>query len=151
MKTITFYSYKGGVGRSLTLSNIAMRLADLGKKVCIIDFDLEAPGLHLKFKNYLNQSKIKNGLVEYICEFQSDNFIPKKIQDYIVNISYKGTLGGSIDLLPAGNINSNNYWSKLSSINWKNLFYSEQSHGVNLFIAPKRAYKKRFKSRFYFN
>ena len=47
MKTITFYSYKGGVGRSLTLSNIATRLADLGKKVCIIDFDLEAPGLHL--------------------------------------------------------------------------------------------------------
>jgi MinD-like ATPase involved in chromosome partitioning or flagellar assembly len=36
MKTITFYSYKGGVGRSLTLSNIAMRLADLGKKVVLL-------------------------------------------------------------------------------------------------------------------
>ena len=84
MKTITFYSYKGGVGRSLTLSNIAMRLADLGKKVCIIDFDLEAPGLHLKFKKYLTQSKIKRGLVEYINEFQNDSILPTEIKSYIL-------------------------------------------------------------------
>ena len=42
MKTLTFYSYKGGVGRSLALVNIATRLSEFGKKVCIIDFDLEA-------------------------------------------------------------------------------------------------------------
>ena len=30
MKTITFYSYKGGVGRSLALVNIATRLAEFG-------------------------------------------------------------------------------------------------------------------------
>lgn len=142
MKTITFYSYKGGVGRSLTLSNIATRLADLGKKVCIIDFDLEAPGLHLKFKKYINQSQIKNGLVEYICDFQNDNFIPKKINNYISNISYKGTLNGSISLIPAGNINHNAYWSKLSSINWKDLFYSEESYGVNLLLHLKELIKK---------
>ena len=46
MKTITFYSYKGGVGRTLALANIAKRLSEFGKKVCLIDFDLEAPGLH---------------------------------------------------------------------------------------------------------
>lgn len=142
MKTITFYSYKGGVGRSLTLSNIAMRLADLGKKVCIIDFDLEAPGLHLKFKNYLNNNRIKNGLVEYICGFQNDKYIPKTISDYVVPLSYKGTLEGSINLLPAGNINDNDYWSKLSSINWKDLFYSEQSNGVNLLLHLKELIKK---------
>ena len=50
MKTITFYSYKGGVGRTLALSNIANKLSEFGKKVCIIDFDLEAPGLHIKFQ-----------------------------------------------------------------------------------------------------
>ncbi|MBU0764165.1 MAG: AAA family ATPase, partial [Bacteroidetes bacterium] len=38
MKTITFYSYKGGVGRTLALANIAKRLAEFGKKVCLIDF-----------------------------------------------------------------------------------------------------------------
>lgn len=57
MKTITFYSYKGGVGRSLALVNIATRLAEFGKKVCVLDFDLEAPGLHLKFPDSKNKIK----------------------------------------------------------------------------------------------
>ena len=69
MKTITFYSYKGGVGRSLALANIATRLAEFGKKVCLLDFDLEAPGLHYKFSTLLSNQKkeIKNGIVDYIA------------------------------------------------------------------------------------
>jgi MinD-like ATPase involved in chromosome partitioning or flagellar assembly/lipopolysaccharide biosynthesis regulator YciM len=148
MKTITFYSYKGGVGRSLTLSNIAMRLADLGKKVCIIDFDLEAPGLHLKFKKYLTQSKIERGLVEYIDEFQNNSILPSEIKNHIVNLDYKGTLNGSINLLPAGNINNNDYWKRLSSIDWKELFYSEQSNGVSLLLHLKELIKKDYNPDF---
>ena len=49
MKTITFYSYKGGAGRTLLLVNTAYYLAGAGKRVVMIDFDLEAPGLHQKF------------------------------------------------------------------------------------------------------
>ena len=44
-KVITFYSYKGGVGRSMAMANIAVVLARWGKKVLIIDWYLEAPGL----------------------------------------------------------------------------------------------------------
>ena len=51
MRTITFYSYKGGVGRSLLVANVATYLATLGKRVFAIDFDLEAPGLHYKFNS----------------------------------------------------------------------------------------------------
>jgi len=47
MKTITFYSYKGGVGRSMTLANVAWRLAAKGKRIGVLDLDLEAPGLSL--------------------------------------------------------------------------------------------------------
>ena len=39
-----FYSYKGGVGRSLALANLAYLMAREGRKVLIIDMDLEAPG-----------------------------------------------------------------------------------------------------------
>jgi cellulose biosynthesis protein BcsQ len=39
----TFYSFKGGVGRSLALANIATELVIRGKRVLIVDFDLEAP------------------------------------------------------------------------------------------------------------
>ena len=43
---LTFYSYKGGVGRTLALSNIARYLSeDLGYRVGLIDLDTESPGL----------------------------------------------------------------------------------------------------------
>ncbi len=49
-QTITFYSYKGGVGRSMALVNIACLAAKENKKILLIDCDLEAPGLHQFFK-----------------------------------------------------------------------------------------------------
>ena len=46
----TFYSYKGGVGRSMALANIAELYYQKGKNVLIIDWDLEAPGLENFFE-----------------------------------------------------------------------------------------------------
>lgn len=40
-----FYGLKGGVGRSTALSMAAWHLAQQGKKVLVIDLDLESPGL----------------------------------------------------------------------------------------------------------
>jgi hypothetical protein len=50
---ITFYSYKGGVGRSMALANTAYLLASgsADRRVLLIDWDLEAPGLHEYFRN----------------------------------------------------------------------------------------------------
>lgn len=45
MKSFSFYSYKGGVGRSTLLCNVARVLADEGKKVACIDCDIESTGL----------------------------------------------------------------------------------------------------------
>jgi len=41
----TFYSFKGGVGRTSALANISAIVAQMGYRVLMIDFDLEAPGL----------------------------------------------------------------------------------------------------------
>lgn len=47
MKTLAFYSFKGGVGRSLSLANIAYLLSrEYEKKVGLIDLDIESSGLH---------------------------------------------------------------------------------------------------------
>jgi cellulose biosynthesis protein BcsQ len=44
---ITFYSYKGGTGRTMALANVAVELArERHARVLAIDWDLEAPGLH---------------------------------------------------------------------------------------------------------
>jgi cellulose biosynthesis protein BcsQ len=42
---VVFYGLKGGVGRSTALAMFAYRLARDGKRVLLIDFDLESPGL----------------------------------------------------------------------------------------------------------
>ena len=50
---ITFYSYKGGTGRSMALANTACLLARTKsdpRPVLTIDWDLEAPGLHRFFR-----------------------------------------------------------------------------------------------------
>lgn len=45
----TFYSLRGGVGRSTALAYTAYLLADQGKRVVCVDLDLEAPGLAALF------------------------------------------------------------------------------------------------------
>ena len=42
---VTFYSFKGGVGRSMALVNVGEILAERGYRVILCDWDLEAPGL----------------------------------------------------------------------------------------------------------
>ena len=52
-EVITFYSYKGGTGRSMALANaaclLARRRAVGDRRVLVIDWDLEAPGQHYYF------------------------------------------------------------------------------------------------------
>lgn len=45
----TFYSFKGGVGRSMALANLAELFYSYGLSVLMVDFDLEAPGLERYF------------------------------------------------------------------------------------------------------
>jgi cellulose biosynthesis protein BcsQ len=45
----TFYSYKGGVGRTMALANMAVLLARPGTPVLMVDWDLDAPSLHYYF------------------------------------------------------------------------------------------------------
>ena len=48
-QVVTCYSYKGGVGRSFALANIAVILAQWNLRVLCVDWDLEAPGLDYYF------------------------------------------------------------------------------------------------------
>ncbi len=147
METITFYSYKGGVGRTLALANVAVYLSRFGQNVCIMDFDLEAPGLHYKFPRLLKTTGIKKGLVDCIYEFTQRKVLPKRLSDYSLTIVPKSKTQGEIRLIPAGNISSD-YWKKLASIEWREMFYGELGEGTPCFIDLKAKIKKQFKSDF---
>jgi len=45
----TFYSFKGGSGRTMALANVAALMAKWGYKVLVVDWDLEAPGVERFF------------------------------------------------------------------------------------------------------
>lgn len=63
---ITFYSFKGGVGRSMALFNVAGILAGRGFRVLVIDFDLEAPGISYLLRNQAPQHPALAGLVDLL-------------------------------------------------------------------------------------
>ncbi|WP_316738733.1 KGGVGR-motif variant AAA ATPase [Pedobacter aquatilis] len=142
MKTITFYSYKGGVGRSLALANVANRLSEFGKKVCIIDFDLEAPGLHLKFAQHIKKRKVNKGIVDYISEFTEHKKVPSKIKDFVTQVQFDDIGRQDISLIGAGDTTSRAYWRKLSCLDWKQLFYEQDSVGVEFFSNLKQQIRK---------
>ena len=70
-KIITFYSYKGGTGRSMALANLAWILASNGQRVLAIDWDLEAPGLHRYFQPFLRDKALaaSEGVIDFIIDF----------------------------------------------------------------------------------
>ena len=143
MKTITFYSYKGGVGRTLALINIAKQLAEFGKKVCLIDFDLEAPGLIHKYEGQITKP-IEIGIVDYIYDFAINDVVNESISDFSNTVSLSNS-SKEITLISAGNSDDPNYWKKLSRINWWDMFYKENSEGISFFLDLKEKIEKEIK------
>ncbi|MFD0894701.1 TIR domain-containing protein [Luteolibacter ambystomatis] len=68
---LTFYSYKGGTGRSMAVANVSWILASQGKRVLVIDWDLEAPGLHRYFAPFLDDPELAetSGLIDFFAAF----------------------------------------------------------------------------------
>ena len=60
---IAFYGFKGGAGRSFLLANTAAFLAAAGKRVLVMDVDLEAPGLGDFFDDRVDQARGVQGVL----------------------------------------------------------------------------------------
>lgn len=66
-RTITFYSFKGGVGRTLALLNVAVLLARVGQRVVVVDMDLEAPSFE-RYRAIQPPEAEHLGISDYILE-----------------------------------------------------------------------------------
>lgn len=59
-RIVSFYSFKGGVGRTMALANVAFLAAMNNLKVLVMDWDLEAPGLHQYFRGIMETEDMRN-------------------------------------------------------------------------------------------
>jgi hypothetical protein len=114
---VTFYSYKGGVGRSFALANIAVILAQWGARVLTVDWDIEAPGLNHYFADYTGN--MKAGVLDFLQDCASGS--PGIWSDYVSEVEIPN-VGGKIQLMPAGAGGGSDYTSIVQGINWDDMF-----------------------------
>ncbi|TCO55826.1 CATRA system-associated protein [Actinocrispum wychmicini] len=110
---VTFYSYKGGVGRSFALANIAVLLARWGHRVLCVDWDLEAPGLHHYFRPMFTGG-ITGGVVDLVDDFLAGMTQPV---DHTIRLSTTGTLS----FVAAGREDAD-YVRQVQEIDWDLLY-----------------------------
>jgi tetratricopeptide (TPR) repeat protein len=132
----TFYSFKGGVGRTMALVNVALSLAKEGRKVLLVDFDLEAPGLETF--DVLRPPAPVDGVIDFVHSYQETGESPD-VRNYVFERSDCADKGGRLWVMAAGRRDAL-YESRLNSINWSRL-YAEQD-GYLLFEDLKAQWRK---------
>src|SRR5215213_5398535 len=151
-KIITFYSYKGGTGRSMALANVAWILARAGKKVLAIDWDLEAPGLHRYFYPFLVDKELtaSDGLIDFVINYALEAVSPSResepdpewykphanILRYALSLNYEFPKRGRLDFVPAGR-QGLSYATRVNSFDWQK-FYDRLGGGLFLEEAKKQ-------------
>src|SRR5262245_61342258 len=63
-KIISVHSFRGGTGKSNTSANLAAVLAQDGRRVGVVDTDIQSPGIHVLFG--LGEEQIKYSLNDYL-------------------------------------------------------------------------------------
>ena len=132
MYVTTFYSFKGGVGRTMALVNTAVDLAQRGRRVLAVDFDLEAPGLDTF--PILRPAEPTHGVVDFVQEYLDSGQAP----------DVRGFLGRSeqvenLWVMPSGSPRST-YATSFARIDWGALY--EQHDGYLLIEDLKEQWRQ---------
>ena len=151
---ITFYSYKGGTGRTMALANVAWIIASSGRRVLVIDWDLESPGLHKFFHPFLDESAVSAtpGVIEIINDYATASLdqSPRpddwyldyaRVDQHAVSLEWAFPDGGKLDLLSAGRQNRD-YSAAVCSLDWDNFY--ERLGGGRFFHALREDMKRNY-------
>ena len=150
MKTLTFYSYKGGTGRTLLLANTAHHLAQRGKRVVAVDLDFEAPGLHYKLNigRSVEDKGPERGAVDYLLATVKGEGPPKSLLDYVLRVPIPLGTKGSLHLMPAGSAPSGEYWKALTALLQADLFTDPEGSGLAALLELKARIGEEFQADF---
>ena len=126
----TFYSFKGGVGRTMALVNAAVELAQRGRKVLAVDFDLEAPGLDTF--DILRTTPDRPGIVDFVREYVATGQAPE-----VERFVSRTTTLENLWIMPSGR--QQQYAASLGGIDWQDLY--EHRDGYLLFEDLKEQWR----------
>ncbi|MFL5657784.1 MAG: ParA family protein, partial [Ktedonobacteraceae bacterium] len=139
---VTFYSFKGGVGRSTALAFVANILATRGRRVVMIDFDLEAPGLSLMYPSpslYPSRESATGsyGVLDYIYQrYLTPNEDQPTISECIRQIDIPAR--GELYLVPAGEYDES-YIHRLADLDIQ-LLYRLETNPIHQLISDVKEY-----------
>ena len=125
---VTFYSFKGGVGRSTALSLVAGILAKKKRRVVMVDFDLEAPGISVFFQPDFDKNNTENeGVIDYLYQrsLTPDENIPP-IASCIRQINLQTR--GELFLVPVGEYDEN-YIHRLADLDMRSFYRGNPDSG----------------------
>lgn len=126
----TFYSFKGGTGRTMALANTAVLLAsDVGSRVLLIDFDLEAPGLHRYFPEVRDRGA--TGIIDLVerlarglpAEGHTSPSIEALLDSVQLESYIRPTRFSNIDLIVAGTVDGA-YGERVATFKWEAFYLS---------------------------
>jgi formylglycine-generating enzyme required for sulfatase activity/cellulose biosynthesis protein BcsQ len=145
-RIVTFYSYKGGTGRSMALANVAWILANNRKRVLVVDWDLEAPGLHRYFAPFLADAELlsTDGVIDFVLNYATEALTPADgdtaihrnsanadgqpwyrpwadLTRYAISLDFDFPEPGTLDLVPAG-CQGPFYGDRVRSFNWQSFY-----------------------------
>jgi len=126
---VTFYSYKGGTGRTMAAANIACLLARAGRRVLLVDFDLEAPGVWRYFADFQRGLDRRPGLIELLTEQsilgeRRSRGIPLPQPDWRQYITPVRIGTASVTLLTSG-VQDDEYPARVLGFAWDEFFTSQ--------------------------
>ena len=107
------FSIKGGVGRSTAFAVWAWYLARIGKRVAVIDLDLEAPGIASILLDKFPDFGLTDWLIEALPGYPVDSFADECIAPWFMNSEFTE---GSVHVVPAFGEKSKNYIEKLGRL-----------------------------------
>ena len=91
-RIIAIHSFRGGTGKSNTTANVATLLAVGGRRIGVVDTDIQSPGIHVLFG--VDQETLKNSLNDYLwgrC----------KIEQAAHDVTPSANLEGRVFLIPS--------------------------------------------------
>ncbi len=108
---VVFYSFKGGLGRSTVLTSFALQRAQAGDRVCVLDFDLDSPGVGHILSADAEGTTARWGIVDFLLEHGMPN---APLDDYFHRCD-RVAGPGEVIVFPSGTLDET-YADKLARV-----------------------------------